>query len=166
MFTVVLLNPEIPTNTGNIGRLTLGCGARLAVVGEPSFDLTDDAALRRAGLDYWPRVDLRRHRSWEDYLRRSTGRDRVVVSKRASVPYHAHSYRPDGHLIFGSETGGIPERVFHHPGVDAVRLPMRDTIRAYNLANSVAAVLFEALRQTAPPWFQAPSTTSAGEDSS
>lgn len=162
MFTVVLLNPEIPTNTGNIGRLTLGCGARLTVVGEPSFDLSDDAALRRAGLDYWPRVDLRRHDSWEDYLRRSSDTDRVVVTKRASKSYHSYSYQPDGHLIFGAETGGIPGRVLHHPEVNAVRLPMRDSIRAYNLANSVAAVLFEALRQTAPPWFEAPAAPSAG----
>ncbi len=153
MPTVVLINPEIPTNTGNIGRLTLGCGAGLTVVGEPSFDLSDDAALRRAGLDYWPRVELSRYTCWEDYLNGTEG-DRVAVTTRASKPYHRHEYDPDGHLIFGGETKGVPERVIRHDSVEPVRLPMRDTVRSYNLANAVAAVLFESLRQNAPGWFE------------
>jgi len=155
MFEVVLLNPEIPSNTGNIGRLVLGCGAGLCVVGEPGFDLSEDAALRRAGLDYWPRVDLRRHPSWEAFRGRARG-GLVLASKHGTVPYHHHDFEPGDHLLFGGENRGAPEAVHDDPAVQVVRLPMRPAIRAYNLANAVAVVLFEALRQNEPAWFERP----------
>lgn len=153
MFTVVLVNPEIPPNTGNIGRLTLGSGSRLWIVGQPGFDLDENTATRRAGLDYWDRVDWKRFSGWTSY-RREPAPQRVLVTKFAERPYHDLNYRPGAHLIFGGETKGVPEQVQTDPELERVCLPMTNQIRAYNLANSVAVVLFEALRQIDPEDFR------------
>ncbi len=153
MLTVVLVNPEIPPNTGNIGRLTLGTGCRLWIVGKPGFDLDENTAAKRAGLDYWEQVDWEQFSGWEEY-RKPAASQRVLVTKYARRPYHSINYRRGAHLVFGGETQGVPDKVRDDPGLKPVCLPMKRRIRSYNLANSVAVVLFEALRQIHPGDFR------------
>lgn len=153
MITVVLLNPEIPPNTGNIGRLTLGTNSRLIIVGKPEFDLSNNAALKRAGLDYWEKVDYTLYESWNEY-KTATAANRVLVTKFASQPYSEINYKQNTHIIMGGENSGAPEEVHEDPDVQNVCLPMSDEIRSYNVCNATAVVLFEALRQLSPPWFR------------
>lgn len=152
MVSIVLYRPEIPPNTGNIGRLTLGTGCELVIVGEPEFELSQEAAVKRAGLDYWEQVAPRQFASWEDYDETAPDK-RYLVTKFAETPYHQANFEAGDHLIFGGETRGVPDKVHQSGPVEPICLPMKKEIRAYNLANSVAAVLFEALRQTDPEWF-------------
>ncbi len=146
MLNVVLVNPEIPPNTGNIGRLTLGVGAKLHIIGKPSFDLDDDRDLKRAGLDYWEDVDLSTHDSWCKYKSDRDGQF-IVATKFASCSYDEVKYKPDDSLIFGGETQGIPQSIAEEPEVIPVCLPMTENIRSYNVCNTVSVLLFEALRQ-------------------
>ncbi len=152
MLTVVLYRPEIPPNTGNIGRLTLGTGTRLRIVGKPNFKLDEESAVKRAGLDYWHKVQPVCHANWTDYLKTPCN-NRYLLTKFADYPYHRVNYQKNDHLIFGGETRGVPDSVKNTPEIIPICLPMKQQIRAYNLANSVAAVLFEALRQISPDWF-------------
>ncbi|MGM0380744.1 MAG: tRNA (cytidine(34)-2'-O)-methyltransferase [bacterium] len=152
MLTVVLLNPEIPPNTGNIGRLTLGTSSKLIIVGEPAFDLSNDAALKRAGLDYWDKVDYKLYEDWEEY-KTSTEAPRFLVTKFAPQSYSSVQYQPDSHIIMGGENSGAPEKVHRDPDLQRVCLPMSGEIRSFNVCNATAVVLFEALRQLSPPWF-------------
>ncbi|MFB6347022.1 MAG: tRNA (cytidine(34)-2'-O)-methyltransferase [bacterium] len=152
MFDVVLINPEIPPNTGNIGRLTLGSRCGLTVVGEPSFDLSDDAAVNRAGLDYWDQVNLNRFENWPEY-KTSTSGSYHLISKFARTPYHRANFEPGDQIIFGGETKGAPQQVHDDPLVQSHCIPMSDAIRAFNVCNAAAVVLFEALRQNDPDWF-------------
>lgn len=155
MLNVVLVNPEIPPNTGNIGRLTLGTGTRLHIVGEPNFDLDNDRALKRAGLDYWDDVDLTTHSGWTDY---KTDRDGqfVLATKFADRTYDEISYEPNDSLIFGGETRGVPSTLAEDSDVVPVCLPMNDRIRSYNVCNTVTVLLFEALRQMDCPLDRTP----------
>lgn len=146
MLNVALMNPEIPPNTGNIGRLTLGTGTNLRIVGEPSFDLENDRALKRAGLDYWEDVEPTLHANWDDY-KRDVGGDYYLATKYAERSYREVRYREGDSLLFGGETRGAPAEVVEDPDVTPVCLPMNDRIRSYNVCNAVAVVLFEALAQ-------------------
>ncbi len=152
MLSVVLFKPEIPPNTGNIGRLTLGTNSRLIIVGEPSFDLSQDAAVKRAGLDYWQKVDLKQYPDWKTYKNNTTGK-RFLVTKFAETPYYRADFAENSHLIFGGETRGVSEKIHRDPEVTPVCLPMSGEIRSFNVCNTVAVVLFEALRQLNPDWF-------------
>lgn len=157
MITIVLVNPEIPPNTGNIGRLALGTGAELVIVGEPSFDLDANTAVKRAGLDYWEDVDPLHYTSWERYLDETNPNRRYLVTKFADTTHTTANYTDDTHLIFGGETRGAPQKIHDAGEVDSVAIPMNpEGIRSYNLANSVAIVLFEALRQTRSRWSEEP----------
>lgn len=148
MLHVVLVNPEIPPNTGNIGRLCCAVGATLHLIKPLGFRI-DDRALKRAGLDYWKHVDLR---LWDDidaYLA-SVSKDRLVLtsSKRGEV-YCAVQYRRDDHILFGPETTGLPEELFlRFPGRIARAPILRSAVRSLNLATCVGIVVYEALRQT------------------
>ncbi len=153
MLNVVLLNPEIPPNTGNIGRLTLGTNSRLIIVGQPGFDLSSDAAVKRAGLDYWDDVDVVLYDNWQDYKKDTTG-PRFLVTKFAARRYDQADYQPGSHIIMGGENKGAPEEVHEDPDVTRVCLPMSGKIRSFNVCNATAVVLFEALRHISPPWFQ------------
>jgi len=148
MLNVVLVNPEIPPNTGNIGRLCCAVGATLHLIKPLGFSI-DDRALKRAGLDYWKNVDLRVWDDIEDYLA-SVSKDRLVLtsSKRGEV-YFAVQYRRDDHILFGPETTGLPEELFlRFPGRIA-RVPiLRSAVRSLNLATCTGIVVYEALRQT------------------
>ena len=143
---VVLVEPEIPPNTGSIARLCAATHTPLHLVGRLGFSL-DDRYLRRAGLDYWPFVELHRHVDWPAFTAISSGR-RLGFSARASRPYTAIAFRTDDCLVFGAETSGLPKTVKDDLGTDLYTIPMASPhVRSLNLANAVAVVLYEALRQ-------------------
>jgi len=145
MFNVVLVEPEIPPNTGNVGRLCLATRSTLHLVGPLGFSI-DDRQLKRAGLDYWDEVDVR---EWSnlDQLRRANALARFFyLTTKATQPYFEVSFRPKDFLVFGRETKGLPERVLQENRESCITIPMHGT-RSLNLATAVAIVLFEAVRQ-------------------
>lgn len=147
MLHVVLVRPEIPPNTGSIARLCAATGARLHLVGPLGFSL-DDRYLRRAGLDYWPHVDLRVYRDWEEFESGCIERRLLYYSARARRPYLAASHRSGDWLVFGGETSGLPRQLLEQHAGSAFVIPIRAApVRSLNLANAVSIVVFEALRQ-------------------
>lgn len=145
--SVVLVEPEIPPNTGNIARLCAATGARLHLVGPLGFRL-HDRAVRRAGVDYWEAVDIRRHRSFAEYLAAECPRALRLFSTRGSRSLFDVSYAPGDALVFGSESHGLPDELLGAYPEAVVQIPMRtDLVRSLNLANSAAIALYEALRQ-------------------
>jgi tRNA (cytidine/uridine-2'-O-)-methyltransferase len=148
MIHVVLWEPEIPPNTGNVGRLCAATGSPLHLVGRLGFRL-DDRQLRRAGLDYWPNVDLRRHTDLAAFADAKPGRRVVCVTTHADRPYTRYAFRDGDALLFGSESRGLPDEVRERYAADAVMIPMpTGHVRSLNLATAVGIVLYEALRQT------------------
>ena len=144
---VVLVEPEIPQNTGSIARLCAGTGTPLHLCGRLGFSL-EDRYLKRAGLDYWPSVDLRRHESL-DALRATESAARFFfLSTRAHRPYTDVRFEPGDFIVFGKETKGLPPDLVAREADRSFRIPINDKIRSLNLANAVSIVLFEALRQT------------------
>lgn len=144
--SVALFEPEIPQNTGNIGRLCLGTGANLMLVGKLGF-LLREKELRRAGLDYWPRLDVQTLESFDIFKERVEKRRVVIVSKYAEKFHYEFDFRKNDVLLFGKESKGLPKYVWDEYRENAVSIPMKDDVRSFNLANSVSAVLHEALRQ-------------------
>ncbi len=147
MLNVVLINPEIPPNTGNIGRLCCAVGATLHLVRPLGFNL-DDRSLKRAGLDYWEKLDLVIWEDIEKYLG-SVSPDRIVLtsSKRGEI-YHKIEYRADDHILFGPETTGLNPELFKSLPSRAARIPIDLTkVRSLNLSTSVGIVVYEALKQ-------------------
>lgn len=144
---IALLEPEIPPNTGNIARLCAATRTRLHLVGRLGFRI-DDKALRRAGVDYWDEVDLHQHRSLPALWGALPASRFVYVETIGGQCYTQFVWQPEDCLVFGRETKGLPpELIQDNPG-RTVRIPMANpSIRSLNLANSVAIVLFEALRQ-------------------
>lgn len=141
------MEPEIPPNTGAIGRLCLATATRLHLVGPLGFSL-DDRHLRRAGLDYWPYLRLEHHRSWEEFERRRPPGRLLLFSARASHPYTAVRYQQDDLLVFGGESRGLPPELCARHADALYRIPMAsERVRSLNLATAVAIVLYEALRQ-------------------
>ncbi len=147
-FNVVLVEPEIPPNTGNIGRLCLATGSRLHLVQPLGFEI-DDRQLQRAGLDYWKEVDVRLWPSFAE-LRRAQGDEAryFFLTTKTLRPYHGVQFRPADFLVFGRETKGLPEPLLHANAERLLTIPMQGT-RSLNLATAVAIVLFEAARQLA-----------------
>ena len=148
MFSIVLHQPQIPQNTGNLGRLCVNTGSRLVLIRPFAFSL-DEKYLRRAGLDYWKHLDLVIHDSWEDFLD-ATNPDRLLFfSTKAEKCFWDHPYPDDACLVFGSETSGLPESIHEQFGDKFRRIPMDGVnSRSFNLANSVAIALFEGIRRT------------------
>ena len=147
MFDVVLVEPEIPPNAGNVIRLCANTGARLHLVEPLGFSM-DDRQLRRAGLDYHELTTVSVHPSWEDCRDALAGRRMFALSTRGDVPYASIAYRPDDVFVFGAEARGLPDRVLESFAADrTLRLPMRAGNRSINLSNAVAVVVFEAWRQ-------------------
>ena len=148
MITVALIEPEIPQNTGNIARLCAATKTPLHIVGAPGFRL-DDRAVRRAGLDYWPEVTLARHRDLEE-LRNSLPSARLVFfTTKANLPYFDWRFEPQDCLVFGPESRGLSEELLQANWSHCVTIPMLNPkVRSLNLANAVAIVLYEALKQT------------------
>ncbi len=143
---IVLYEPEIPANTGNIGRTCVATGTRLHLIEPLGFHLTEKA-LRRAGMDYWPRLDVTRYSSYEDFLKKNPGAKIYMATTKARQVYTEVRYEPDCYLMFGKESAGIPEEILKEHPDTAVRIPMIGDTRSLNLGNSAAILLYEALRQ-------------------
>lgn len=149
MFHVVLIEPEIPPNTGNIARLCLAAGARLHLVEPLGFSL-DEKALRRAGMDYWKECDIRIWSSFEALRAESPQARFFYFSTKASRLYWEQNFADGDHLVFGRETRGLPESLLAAHPESCLRIPMQETARSLNLATSAGIALYEAIRQTAP----------------
>jgi tRNA (cytidine/uridine-2'-O-)-methyltransferase len=148
MLHVALVEPEIPPNTGNIARLCAATFTRLHIVGVPGFRM-DEKAVKRAGLDYWDDVDLRRHRNLDALYESLPDSRFLYVETTAERLYTDWVYQPEDCLVFGRETKGLPEELLKANWDRCLRIPMpNENIRSLNLANSVSIVLYEALRQT------------------
>jgi tRNA (cytidine/uridine-2'-O-)-methyltransferase len=144
---VVLVAPEIPPNTGSIGRLCVATGTPLHLI-EPLGFVIDDKHLRRAGLDYWPHVELHRWPSWETFTRERPPGRLLCFATRAPRPYTKVAYRPDDLLVFGGESRGLPDAIRTAHADDLYGIPIDTThVRSLNLATAVAIVLFEGRRQ-------------------
>ena len=143
---IVLLEPEIPENTGNIGRTCVAAGTRLHLIEPLGFRL-NEKSIKRAGLDYWNDLDVSTYINYEEFLERNPKARIYMASTKAAQSYTEVSYEPDCYLMFGKESAGIPEEILLKNQKTAVRIPMISEIRSLNLANSVAIILYEALRQ-------------------
>lgn len=151
MLNVVLYQPEIPPNTGNVIRLCANTGVRLHLVGPLGFSL-DDRHLRRAGLDYRDLADVSRHEDWDGWLARHGDARLWAFSTRGARRHDAVEYRAGDCLLFGPESRGLPGEILARVGADhTLRLPMRPSSRSLNLSNSVAVAVYEALRQLGYP---------------
>ncbi len=143
---IVLVEPEIPNNTGNISRTCSVTGSTLHLVRPLGFS-TDDKHLKRAGLDYWKYLDLHYWDSFAELQAAYPAGRYCYCSTKAHIRYTDVSFAPDDFLVFGKETRGLPEELLRANADHAIRIPMQPDIRSLNLANSVAIVLYEALRQ-------------------
>ncbi len=144
---IVLVQPEIPPNTGSIARLCAATNTTLHLVAPLGFKI-DDKHLKRAGLDYWKYVDIRLHDSWEDFLLQDEGKRLLFFSKRAIQSYTKARYQETDFLVFGPETRGLPQQLLDAHQERAYCIPMMGQgVRSLNLSNAVSIVLYEALRQ-------------------
>ena len=150
MLHIVLVNPEIPQNTGNIARTSAATGAKLHLIVPLGFELSD-RYLKRAGLDYWHMMTYEVHESWEAFLSAYPGARMHYATTKAPRDYCAAQYGPEDFLVFGRETKGLEEELLAANYDRCIRIPMRPDARSLNLSNSVAIVLYEALRQLGFP---------------
>ena len=142
---IVLVEPEIPQNTGNIARTCRATGSVLHIVKPMGFSI-DDKKLKRAGLDYWHELDIRYYENLEDFFAKCKG-TYYFCSTKAKKRHSDAQYQDGDYLVFGKETKGLPEALLHERYESCVRIPMLEDIRSLNLSNAVAIVLYEALRQ-------------------
>lgn len=143
---IVLFEPEMPLNTGNIGRTCVATGTKLHLIEPLGFKL-NEKAVKRAGLDYWDKLDVTVYSDYQDFLDKNPGAKIYMATTKAHQTYTEVEYEPDCYLMFGKESAGIPEEILVDHEDTCVRIPMWGDIRSLNLANSVAIVLYEALRQ-------------------
>lgn len=143
---IVLYQPEIPYNTGNIGRTCVATNTKLHLIRPLGFSL-DQKEVHRAGLDYWPRLDLEVYDDYQDFVRKNPNARIWYSTTKAHQIYTEVSYAPDDFLMFGPESRGIPEEILVDHEESCVRIPMYEDTRSLNLCNSAAIVLYEALRQ-------------------
>ena len=143
---IVLYEPEMPANTGNIGRTCVATGTRLHLIEPLGFKL-NEKALKRAGLDYWNKLDVTVYSDFQDFLDRNPGAKIYMATTKAPNVYTEASYEPDCYIMFGPESRGIPEDILVNHQETCVRIPMWGDIRSLNLSNSVSIILYEALRQ-------------------
>lgn len=146
MLNIVLLEPEIPANTGNIGRTCCATGTRLHLIEPLGFSLSEKS-LKRAGMDYWQDLDVSVYDDYEDFLRKNPGARIYFATTKAPNIYSEAHFEPDCYIMFGKESAGIPEKILVENQQTCIRIPMNENIRSLNLSNSVAIVLYEALRQ-------------------
>lgn len=146
MLNIVLHEPEIPANTGNIGRTCVATNTRLHLIEPLGFRL-DEKSLKRAGMDYWSNLDVITYINYEDFLERNPGAKIYMATTKAPNVYTEVSYEPDCYIMFGKESAGIPEEILVQHKENCIRIPMVGDIRSLNLSNSVSIVLYEALRQ-------------------
>ena len=150
MLHIVLIEPQIPGNTGNIARLCAASGVELHLV-KPLGFMVDDKHLKRAGLDYWHLVKVHYHENFSEVLCRFTGNNFYYCSKKAPRSYDCVSYREDDFLVFGKETTGLPEALLRQHWEKCIRIPMHEDARSLNLSSAAAIVAYEALRQLGFP---------------
>ncbi len=143
---IVLLEPEIPQNTGNIGRTCCATGTKLHLI-EPMGFRINEKNLRRAGMDYWQHLDVTIYDNYQDFLSKNPDAHIYMATTKGLNRYDSVRFKPDDYIMFGKESAGIPEEILVNNQENAIRIPMNPDIRSLNLANSVAIVLYEALRQ-------------------
>lgn len=143
---IILHQPEIPANTGNIGRTCVATGTSLHLIEPLGFRL-DEKSIRRAGMDYWEHLDVTRYMNYREFQERHPGAKIWMATTKAKHVYTDVAFGPDDYIMFGKESGGIPEEILVENEETCIRIPMMDEIRSLNLSNSVAIVLYEALRQ-------------------
>ncbi|MCI8716580.1 MAG: tRNA (cytidine(34)-2'-O)-methyltransferase [Lachnospiraceae bacterium] len=146
MINIVLHEPEIPANTGNIGRTCCAAGVKLHLIKPLGFRL-DEKSVKRAGLDYWEHLDYEVYEDYEDFLLKNPKAKIYYATTKAPYIYSEVRYESDCFIMFGKESAGIPEDILYKNQETCVRIPMNPEIRSLNLSNSVAVVLYEALRQ-------------------
>ena len=153
VINVVLVEPEIPQNTGNIARTCAATGARLHLVGPMGFAV-DDKKLKRAGLDYWHYLDITYYDDLDEFLQKTSGGEYFFFSTKGRRAHSESEYHDNCYLVFGKETAGLPEELLlAHPD-SCVRIPMRGGLRSLNLSNAVAVGVYEVLRQWNYPALQ------------
>ncbi len=154
MFNIVLLEPEIPSNTGNIGRTCVVTNSRLHLVGRLGFNLSEKA-VARSGMDYWNKVSYKRYLNYREFMeemKEKNPKARIwYATTKAKQCYSDVSFGADDYIMFGKESAGIPEEILVEHEENCIRIPMGKEERSLNLANSVAIVLYEALRQNGFP---------------
>lgn len=143
---IVLLEPEIPANTGNIGRTCVATGTKLHLIEPLGFHL-DEKSIKRAGMDYWPKLDVTRYINYKEFLEVNKPKRIFMATTKAHKVYTDVHFEEDDFIMFGKESAGIPEEYLVENEEYCIRIPMLDDIRSLNLSNSVAIVLYEALRQ-------------------
>lgn len=143
---IVLLEPEIPANTGNIGRTCVATGTRLHLIEPLGFHL-DEKSIKRAGMDYWDRLDVTRYINYKEFLEVNKPKRIFMATTKAHQTYTDVSFEPNDYIMFGKESAGIPEEILVDNEETCIRIPMLGDTRSLNLSNSVAIVLYEALRQ-------------------
>ena len=146
MINIVLHEPEIPGNTGNIGRTCVATGVKLHLIEPLGFQI-DEKHLKRAGMDYWDKLDVTVYDDFNDFLAKNPGARIYMATTKSKQKYTDVNYEEDCFIMFGKESAGIPEEILLDYKDTAVRIPMYPEIRSLNLSNSVAIVLYEALRQ-------------------
>ena len=143
---IILHQPEIPANTGNIGRTCVATGATLHLIEPLGFRL-DEKSIKRAGMDYWEHLSVHRYVNFEEFLQKNPNAKIWMATTKAKHTYTEVSFSDDDFIMFGKESAGIPEDILVNYEDTCIRIPMLDQIRSLNLSNSVAIVLYEALRQ-------------------
>lgn len=146
MLNIVLLEPEIPANTGNIGRTCVATGSSLHLIEPLGFDISEKA-VRRAGMDYWKLIDLHVYKTYEEFLQKNPHARPYMATTKGERLYSEVCFEENAYLMFGKESAGIPEELLMKDRKRCVRIPMLPDIRSLNLSNSVAIVTYEALRQ-------------------
>lgn len=147
MLNIALIEPEIPQNTGNIARTCACTNTRLHLVRPFGFEISDKT-VKRAGLDYWDKVEIFYYDSLSEFLQKNKDKEMFFLSTKAKNRYSDCSFPDECFLVFGKETKGLPETLLNENADRALRIPMGESLRSLNLSNSVAIVLYEALRQT------------------
>lgn len=146
MMNIVLHQPEIPANTGNIGRTCVATGSRLHLIEPLGFRL-NEKEIKRAGMDYWEHLDVNRYVNYEAFLEENKGAKIWYATTKAKQTYSEVCFGENDYIMFGKESAGIPEEILVNNEECCIRIPMLEEIRSLNLSNSVAIVLYEALRQ-------------------
>lgn len=143
---IILFQPEIPANTGNIGRTCVATDTKLHLIEPLGFRLTEKE-IKRAGMDYWEHLDVARYMNFQEFLEKNPGAKIWMATTKAKHCYTDVTYGPNDFIMFGKESAGIPEEILVENEETCIRIPMLEKIRSLNLSNSVAIVLYEALRQ-------------------
>jgi tRNA (cytidine/uridine-2'-O-)-methyltransferase len=143
---IVLFEPEIPYNTGNIGRLCVGLNSKLHLIEPLGFKITDKT-VKRAGLDYWPKLDLSVYSSLDHFFAVNKNINLYFASTKAVQNHYDVKYRKGDFILFGKESGGLPQIIHERYGRTGIKIPMSESIRSINLCNSVAIIMYEAYRQ-------------------